>query len=204
MLGLEKVLKMCGKGLDKVWKFIFKTAEEPCLSDMTSFTPLLHLARLRMSSFLQPNPTNLTFYVLPLCLPWSPPFSLTLHLETQRLFWSIFFKTRLCHLTLLACDRFSTATIVSIQNNCELCQKGLLTFDALCPCSCLLSNVMFDQPCVQRFVSETCCCHKMQRQQDFVPFADRQCGSLYPSTRLYSPGLETIERFVLAQRQSQG
>jgi len=24
MLGLEKVLKMSGKGLEKVWKFIFK------------------------------------------------------------------------------------------------------------------------------------------------------------------------------------
>jgi len=132
------------------------------------------------------------------------PFSLTLHLETQRLSWGIIFKTRLCHLTLLAFDRFSTATKVSIQNNCELCQKVLLTSDSLCSCSCLLSNVMFDQPCVQRCVSETCCCHKMQRQQDFVPFTDRQCGSLYPSKRLYSPGLETIERFVLARRQSQG
>jgi len=51
MPGLEKVRKMSGKGLEKLWKFIFKTAKKPCKWKL--FNSLLFLRKLRHGSFFE-------------------------------------------------------------------------------------------------------------------------------------------------------
>jgi len=51
MPGLEKVRKMSGKGLEKLWKFIFKTAKKPCKWKL--FNSLLFCENCAMALFLK-------------------------------------------------------------------------------------------------------------------------------------------------------